>query len=48
MKGLANSCFDLRVQRPTKSAVAKRLVVIARGEGLALEENAAEVRGEEV
>lgn len=42
VRSLANSCVDLRLKRPMKGAIAKRLVQIASGEGLALETNAAE------
>ena len=46
VKGLANSCFDLRAKRPMKQAIAKRLVAIASKEGIALEANAAELLAE--
>lgn len=34
IRGLANHCYDLRVRRPTKTAIAQRLVAIAQKEGL--------------
>ena len=43
VKGLANSCFDLRCKRPMKVTIAKRLVAVAAAEGLRLEMNAAEL-----
>mmetsp|Transcript_37669 Transcript_37669/g.120845 ORF Transcript_37669/g.120845 Transcript_37669/m.120845 type:complete len:770 (+) Transcript_37669:188-2497(+) len=46
VKGLANSCFDLRAKRPMKQAIAKRLVTIAAKEGISLENNAAELLAE--
>ena len=48
IKSLANSCFDLKVKRPTKQQIAKRLVEIAQREGMFLEANAAEVLVEQV
>mmetsp|Transcript_8209 Transcript_8209/g.11430 ORF Transcript_8209/g.11430 Transcript_8209/m.11430 type:complete len:846 (-) Transcript_8209:499-3036(-) len=46
VKGLANSCFDLRCKRPMKQTIAKRIVLIANKEGLDLEANAAELLAE--
>lgn len=34
VKSLANSCYDLRVRRPTKTQIASRIIEIARKEGL--------------
>ena len=43
IRSLANSCYDLRVKRPTKTQIANRLIGIARAEGLRVEQNAAEM-----
>lgn len=43
IRSLANSCYDLRVKRPTKTQIANRLIAIARAEGLNVEQNAAEM-----
>jgi len=48
IKSLANHCFDLRVKRPTKQQIAKRLIEIAGKEGLLVEPNAAESLVEQV
>jgi replication factor C subunit 1 len=44
MKSLLPYCMDLRYRRPTKSVIANRAVQVARLEGLAVEQNAAEGR----
>ncbi|KAJ8609750.1 hypothetical protein CTAYLR_009246 [Chrysophaeum taylorii] len=46
IRSLANSCVDLRLKRPMKATIAKRLVQIAGREGLDLEQNAAELLAE--
>ena len=43
IRSLANSCYDLRVKRPTKTQIATRLISIAREEGLRVEPNAVEM-----
>jgi replication factor C subunit 1 len=43
IRSLANSCYDLRVKRPTKHQIAARIVSIAQSEGLQLDHNAAEL-----
>ena len=43
IRSLANHCYDLRVRRPTKQQIAQRMIVIARKEGLEIDNNAAEV-----
>lgn len=47
IKSLANSCYDLRIRRPTKQQIANRLVAIGQREGIAIEPNAAELLVEE-
>ncbi len=42
IRSLANSCYDLKFQRPTKTSVAKRLSLIAAREGIPAEINALE------
>jgi len=42
VRNLAFSCYDLKFSRPTKSTVAQRCAMIARKEGLDVEENALE------
>ena len=42
MKSLLPYCMDLRYRRPTKNVIANRAVHVARLEGLAVEQNAAE------
>jgi replication factor C subunit 1 len=42
MKPLVAKCFDLKVKRPTKIVVARRLMELAASEGLTIEPNAAE------
>lgn len=46
IKSLANSCLDLRLKRPMKMTIAKRLVQIAEKEGVSVELNAAELLAE--
>ena len=48
IRSLANHCFDLKVRRPTKQQIASRLVAVAKGEGMLLEQNAAEMLVEQV
>lgn len=48
IRSLVNHCFDLKVRRPTKQQIAARLVVIAKGEGMLMEQNAAEMLVEQV
>ncbi len=48
IRGLANNCYDLKVRRPTKTVIAKRLMEIARREGLDMELNAGEILVEQV
>jgi replication factor C subunit 1 len=48
IRSLANHCYDLRVRRPTKSQIANRMIAIAKGEGLDIETNAAELLVEQV
>jgi replication factor C subunit 1 len=43
IRSLANNCYDLRVKRPTKMQIAKRLIEVAGSEGLTVEQNAAEI-----
>ena len=43
IKSLAGHCFDIKVKRPVKQLVAKKLVEIALREGLQVEINAAEM-----
>ena len=47
IRTLANHCYDLRVKRPIKNIIAKRLVEIAALEGMTVEYNAAEKLVEE-
>ena len=47
IKTLANHCYDLRIKRPIRSAIASRLVEIGRLEGLLVEPNAAEMMVEQ-
>jgi len=42
IRSLANSCYDLKFMRPTKTSVAKRLAFIAAQEGIPAEINALE------
>ena len=42
IRSLANSCYDLKFMRPTKTSVAKRLALIASREGIPAEINALE------
>jgi replication factor C subunit 1 len=46
IRSLAGHCFDLRLRRPTKAAIAKRACDVAGINGLALEPNAAELLAE--
>ena len=48
IRSLVNHCYDLKVRRPTKQQIAQRLVVVARGEGMVMEQNAAEMLVEQV
>lgn len=48
IRSLVNHCFDLKVRRPTKQQIASRLVTIAKGEGMVMEQNAAEMLVEQV
>ena len=43
IRSLANSCYDLKVRRPTRQQIACRLVNIAQQEGLHMDMNAAEL-----
>ena len=47
IKSLANYCFDLRMRRPTKNQIAKRIMDLAANEGLHIEPNAAEALAEQ-
>lgn len=47
IKSLAGHCFDLRVKRPPKQIIAKKLVEVALKEGLMVETNAAEMLAEQ-
>ena len=47
IKSLANHCFDLRMRRPTKIQIAKRIMDLAANEGLRIEPNAAEALAEQ-
>jgi replication factor C subunit 1 len=47
IRTLANHCYDLRVKRPIKNIIAKRLVEIGALEGMTVEYNAAEKLVEE-
>jgi replication factor C subunit 1 len=40
MRTLANHCYDLRFQRPTKSEILARLRIIGEREGLQMDDNA--------
>ena len=42
MKPMVAACYDLKVSRPMKQLVAKRLKLLASNEGLNIEDNAAE------
>ena len=46
VKALANSCFDLRMKRPMKTTIARRVAAIARSEGLNIEDSAVELLAE--
>jgi replication factor C subunit 1 len=48
IKSLANHCYDVRVKRPTKQQISKRMIEIGRLEGLTIESNAAEILVEQV
>jgi replication factor C subunit 1 len=48
IRSLVNHCYDLKVRRPTKQQIATRLVAIAKGEGMLMEQNAAEMLVEQV
>ena len=48
IRSLAGHCYDLRVKRPTKQVIAKRVIEIAAKEGLIVEFNAAEMLVEQV
>jgi replication factor C subunit 1 len=43
IRSLANHCYDLRVSRPNKTQIGKRLAEIARAEGMELHQTAAEM-----
>ena len=43
IRSLVGHCYDLRVQRPNKRAIAQRLMKIGINEGLTMEANAAEM-----
>uniref|UniRef100_A0A0G4HIC4 BRCT domain-containing protein n=1 Tax=Chromera velia CCMP2878 TaxID=1169474 RepID=A0A0G4HIC4_9ALVE len=42
VRGIANSCLDLKVNRPAKNVIAQRLISIARAEGITVDTQAAE------
>lgn len=48
IRGLANNCYDLKFRRPMKATIAKRMVDIARKEGLQVDFNAVEMLIESV
>ena len=48
IRSLSNHCYDIRLRRPTKSAVAQRIIQIGRQEGLMIESNAAELLVEQM
>ena len=48
IRSLAGHCYDLKVKRPTKGQIAKRLQEIGAKEGLTVEYNAAEMLVEQV
>jgi len=47
IKSLAGHCYDIKVKRPVKQLIAKKLVEIALKEGLNVELNAAEMLAEQ-
>eukprot|EP00953_Heterococcus_sp_UTEX-ZZ885_P001353 1243-Heterococcus_DN1.PRE.1 len=48
VKSLAGYCLDLKFRRPMKSMVAKRMMAVAKAEGLTVDGNAAETLCESV
>jgi len=48
IRSLANHCYDLRIKRPIKQTIAKRLVEIARLEGMSMDQGSAEMLVEQV
>lgn len=42
-RSLVNHCYDLRFARPQKATIAKRVRVIAKMEGMDVDDNAAEM-----
>ena len=47
MKPLVNICYDIRVKRPPKGSIAKRLVQMGQAEGMVIDSAAAELMAEQ-